>query len=569
MIWLPTWCRKDKTLACLIAILLAFSSAYILAICKVCVVDEGRVYTFCVDDMMIGMRYAYNLAHGYGLVWNPGERVQGFTDLGWTLFSALIQSLHLPINLNSLVMQLVNGVLQIILIVYWFRILRASYGNIVALATAAILAFNVSIFIFSLEGYETTTMCILTSLAFSWCIVGPKNELGITKVNCFAPLLAALCVFIRADSIVLFASSLAATAIGLHLVNSTKRQWLLALSGVFCGLIIICLMLIWQKAYYGDFMPNTFYLKCNPSLSSTLFGIKYFLNYALRDWQIAYLAGAIGYLAKGLIDPKTRGNYWPLLFSLTPSWLYILAVGGDCFGLGRFFTPLMPLLVVSSVLFLKDTFFRQISLTLTDGRLNWEFRRIHADHWEWIGDAFATLMVCTVVLSFPFKMVRALNLTKLLNMDSVATVRALHKLQIKPGTLIAVHRAGSVPYYLPEFRFHDILGKCDAHISHLPAHEGQVTGHNKFDYQYSLGKLKPEILITSHPLDSKFRSLLRQDTVDRNYLETLYYDDDFNRYYSGNRIPVPLTNPAAENMWIFTRTPDSEHDREDGFARQN
>ncbi len=33
---------------------------------------------------MILMRYAYNLAHGNGLVWNPGERVEGITNPLWT-----------------------------------------------------------------------------------------------------------------------------------------------------------------------------------------------------------------------------------------------------------------------------------------------------------------------------------------------------------------------------------------------------------------------------------------------------------------------------------------------------
>ncbi|PWU02465.1 MAG: hypothetical protein C5B53_01555 [Candidatus Melainabacteria bacterium] len=567
MVWLPTWCRKDKTLACFIVILLAFSSAYILAVCKLCCVDEGRVYSFLIDDVMIGMRYAYNLAHGYGLVWNPGERIQGYTNLGWTLFSALVHWLNLPINLNSLVIQLVNGILHLLLITYWFRILRGSYGGLVALACAAIMAFNVSIFIFSLQGYETTIICLLASLAFSWCIVGPKNELGITRINFCAPLLTALCALIRADSSVLFGSSVLVTIVGALLVKATKRQWAIVLASVLSGMAAICLMLIWQKYYYGDFLPNTFYLKCNPSVTTVLEGLKYFSNFALRDWQIGYLAGTIGFLVKGLMDTKTRSNYWPLFFTLTPSWLYIIGVGGDCFGLGRFFTPLLPMMIVCSVLFFRDTFGRQISFTFSDGRINWQSRRVQDERLEFAGDAFALLLAYSV-LSFPFVMVRALNTTKLLNMDTITTVRTLRAMNLKPGTLIGVFRAGSVPYYLPEFRFHDFLGKCDTHISHLQAHEGQLVGHNKFDYQYSLGKLKPEVVISSHPLDSKFRSRLRQDPSNRNYLETLYYDDDFIRYYLNNFVLVPVTNKAADIMWVYRRSSSSDHN-EIGQPRSN
>lgn len=46
------------------------------------------------DDARISMSYARNLAHGEGLVWNPGESpVRGFTNLGVTLSMALLHLL--------------------------------------------------------------------------------------------------------------------------------------------------------------------------------------------------------------------------------------------------------------------------------------------------------------------------------------------------------------------------------------------------------------------------------------------------------------------------------------------
>jgi hypothetical protein len=40
------------------------------------------------DDAYIVFRYARNLVNGIGLVFNPGERVEGFTDLLWVLWTA-------------------------------------------------------------------------------------------------------------------------------------------------------------------------------------------------------------------------------------------------------------------------------------------------------------------------------------------------------------------------------------------------------------------------------------------------------------------------------------------------
>jgi hypothetical protein len=46
---------------------------------------DGERYFALFDDAMISMRYAWNLSHGSGLVWNPGEYVEGYTNPLWTL----------------------------------------------------------------------------------------------------------------------------------------------------------------------------------------------------------------------------------------------------------------------------------------------------------------------------------------------------------------------------------------------------------------------------------------------------------------------------------------------------
>jgi len=43
---------------------------------------------YLLDDAFISFRYARNLVEGHGLVYNPGERVEGYTNLLWTLFAA-------------------------------------------------------------------------------------------------------------------------------------------------------------------------------------------------------------------------------------------------------------------------------------------------------------------------------------------------------------------------------------------------------------------------------------------------------------------------------------------------
>lgn len=61
------------------SLLLAASGAFLL---------EAWEPTPQLDDAFIPFRYARNLAEGYGLVYNPGEFVEGFTNLLWTLLVA-------------------------------------------------------------------------------------------------------------------------------------------------------------------------------------------------------------------------------------------------------------------------------------------------------------------------------------------------------------------------------------------------------------------------------------------------------------------------------------------------
>ena len=46
---------------------------------------DGHRYFGLADDAMISMRYAWNFAHGQGLVWNAGQRIEGYSNLLMTL----------------------------------------------------------------------------------------------------------------------------------------------------------------------------------------------------------------------------------------------------------------------------------------------------------------------------------------------------------------------------------------------------------------------------------------------------------------------------------------------------
>jgi hypothetical protein len=60
---------------------------------------------------------------------------------------------------------------------------------------------------------------------------------------------------------------------------------------------------------------------------------------------------------------------------------------------------------------------------------------------------------------------------------------------------IAVVWAGSLPYFMPEYRFLDMLGKTDRHIARTQAHPGFYVGHNKWDLEYTFVTHTPPAVV--------------------------------------------------------------------------
>lgn len=73
-----------------------------------------------VDDAFISFRYAHNLVSGNGLVFNPGERVEGFTNFLWTMLFIPILASHIPPGLASLAMSLL--LTQVTLALVWYGV---------------------------------------------------------------------------------------------------------------------------------------------------------------------------------------------------------------------------------------------------------------------------------------------------------------------------------------------------------------------------------------------------------------------------------------------------------------
>src|SRR5919199_4227504 len=131
---------------------------------------DGRRYFCLFDDAMISMRYAWNLSHGLGLVWNPGEYVEGYTNLLMTLLMSLATLSNskvdavLAIQIFGIIFMLANAYLVMSIAEYLIPRQQRYHQLFRAVAFLCTLSYYPLLY-WSLMGMETGLLAVLLSLS--------------------------------------------------------------------------------------------------------------------------------------------------------------------------------------------------------------------------------------------------------------------------------------------------------------------------------------------------------------------------------------------------------------------
>jgi arabinofuranosyltransferase len=309
---------------------------------------------FVQDDAFISFRFARNLADGHGLVFNPGERVEGYTNLLWTALMAVPEHLGWSTPTFSQVISL--GLMAATLLLCERLAVQVLGDRRTALLALVVLAANASFLAYGTGGLETMLQtCLVTAVAVLLLRPPPPVPFAVRRLvarQALAGLLAGLAVLTRMDSAVLVAALLV-----VHLTRELRRlappsRPAAALRGASAFLAPVAVataaLLVWRWRYYGELLPNTFDAKSgsNP-VYSVLFALAYILVFAV----------SYGYVA---LAPRVR-RHWSG-FRATPAgvalvavvgvWTgYVVYVGAD-FMEFRFFVPVMPMIAVAVAYFL-------------------------------------------------------------------------------------------------------------------------------------------------------------------------------------------------------------------------
>ena len=399
------------------------------------------------DDAYISYRYARNLADGLGLTFNPGERVEGYSNLLYVLLLAPAFLIARDSAIHPLAVAL-NGACAAAALFLFHRRLRARDGGGPAALAAVLFAAWPALWLWNASGMETA-LVLLLQVAL-WAEVTRDDA-----AHRIRPLVVVLVLLVlaRADGFV-------GAGIGV-LFLALRRDGARARAGAIAVALSTAALVGWRLAYYGHPLPNTYYAKVSGPLAGRITdAVRQLADLATDAGLLPYLVVLAG---AAVAAARTRRLSFEALFAA--AWLgYWIYVGGDVFG-ERFLLVVVP---------------------LGAAMLS-----------RWAAEGHRVLAAAGFVLALAFQLVppaadrrfryggakydRWIELGRFLGGPE-------HR-----GQTIAIDAAGKVPYY-SHLEAVDMLGLTDAHIGHRPATTFRV-GHSKHDAEYVLSR-RPDLMAT-------------------------------------------------------------------------
>jgi len=455
-------------------LLLAVATFHGVFIARTAFEAEGRSCFSLFDDAMISMRYARNLAEGEGLRWNPGETpVEGYTNFLWTVAMAGAHLVPVPESKISLVVMLMGSVVLLgATAAAWRLAARLSPGSLaVPIAAGALTGFYYPLAFWTLRGLETglQTLLLLAGTIFAVRLHAGDDA----RARSGLAVVTALLLLVRPDGAVPVAILLAGVALG----TPPGRRRSAVAPALITGVVVAALHTLGRMAYYGDPLPNTYYLKATgiplgERIDRGAFSLFELVRLHLYPLLVVLAAGAL--LLRG------RSRFAPALLGalLAGQCAYSVLVGGDAWEWmdysNRFIAPAVPAGFVAAA-WAAGTAARRA------GR----------------AAGVVMLLVAALLLGAtnagPVRLWWRDGAFHATDDAEMARLGVALRRATDESVVPAVVWAGGVPYFAHRTCV-DLLGKNDPVIAKGPTRGPFVPGHDKWDYRHSIGELRPDIV---------------------------------------------------------------------------
>ena len=474
------------------------------------------------DDAMISMDYGRTLAKTGELVWFPGApRVQGFTNPLWTLWMSFIHLLGFDGSSAALLVSL-TGILLILasswVIFDLVHTYSAGNNHLIAVLSAGSLPFLYPLTYWTLRGMEVgalTFFCLLllratvnhirdgrVRISFSMILpivlgIATRFDFAIFCVVAIAALLLWGPAYIKIRLVAIYGAIVVATAAS------------------------VCLA---QKLYWGSWLPNTYHLKMD--------GVSPIDRISRGLASSAKTSVLFAIIAIAVITQLRSTEFHRRVVLIASAMFvamasYAVYIGGDAWEgemLNRFYAtilPLVPLTIGLSFNTLRKRVtpvFISLTVVLTTVGAGvtvnpFGFSRKHFYIVAIVSVVIALTIlllsfiprdgyvagavvaaVCLIVSAYPVAQQQKnndllLTRTNLFVTESVETMRDTTEADARIATIWA-----GVPAYYSHRTMLDLLGKNDTFIATSAPHGEFFPGHNKWDYDYSIGKLRPDVI---------------------------------------------------------------------------
>lgn len=430
-------------------------------------------FSHVVDDAYISFRYAKNFVDGHGLVFNPGERVEGYTNFLWVILSAISLLVSVAPELFTRIIGILCC-LGTIAVVIRFSPSDKRFPQLLWMPSL-FLAANPSFAVWSTGGMETPLFAFLITFGVLLAAEGMQKE----HIPLSSAVLLGLAALTRPEG-VLAAAVISVSAFIINLKKSGfRRNWILW-NIVFAAIFLP--YFVWRLSYYGFIFPNSFYAKVDPGGSQLQRGF-FYLHEFLKITGYWLLGALVGFWWA-----KSR-KFLAILFSFIIVFtLYIIYVGGDGLPMFRFFVPLVGFFFLLIAYCLSGVFekiqkWNSAKIIITAFlAVAWIFSFSHAFR----GPAFDYVM------------------QDIHEVTSWKQVGLWFKEHADQGDSIAVIPAGAIPYF-SELTAIDMLGINDLTIGHKATPEMGKTqaGHEKHDVEYVLSRKPTYVIIGIYGLESE------------------------------------------------------------------
>lgn len=449
--------KDDSTLADLPAEYrwLSFLVPSILLVLGILVVLE-----FVKDDAYISFRYAHNFVKGKGLVFNPGDRLEGFTNFLWTMLMVPFEALGWDLFqvcefLGTGFSMAVIGTMLVVAS-RWDgarKDMSFAWG-------ATWLASSSSWVIWAKSGLEQSLAALLplVSATLLWKLVedaervDPNDQGVLAKRAMLSGVIMGLGCMTRPEI------HLVAVIVGMPLLVDTLRTRKLekyAVAWAGAVLLVTVPFHLFRYGYYHSWLPNTFYVKTGKGSMIWRAGLD-----QLREmFEFNHLGWVLPFVPFAFM---TRKRLVPKLVALAISlafMAYIVKVGVDEMQWFRLYLPALPFLLLLAGLGARNLLDAAASVfgKKDEAKVAWLLGAA-----GWCGVLYAGSR------NFQF------TYRELHGFDGHGDLSGMYHPDLgkfitrheRPGGLVAFQDMGSTPYHAPDINFLDFIGLTEGTVAH-------------------------------------------------------------------------------------------------------